>query len=99
MLILEILIGVLLLGICSFMAGQFVGPRTSSARSTPPDVSDPKRQRALIENKLDHLLLLHQQGQLPEKQYLFLVDQLIDQLVTLRNATTKPVSVSDELIR
>jgi hypothetical protein len=46
---------------------------------------DGRRQRAQIENKLDQLLMLHEQGRIPEKQYLFLVDQLIDQLATLRD--------------
>ena len=99
MLILEILVGVLLLGVCSFMAGQYFKMKTGRAMLFQSEALDSRRQRAIIENKLDHIIMLHQQGQLPEKQYLFLVDHLIDQLVTLRNSAAPSVATSDEMTR
>jgi hypothetical protein len=99
MLILEILVGVLLLGVCSFMVGQFFRMKTGRAMLFQPESLDSKRQWAIIENKLDHILMLHEQGQLPEKHYLFLVDHLIDQLVSLRNTSATSTTVRDEVVR
>lgn len=99
MLILEILVGVLLLGVCSFMAGQFFRMKTGRTMLFQPESLNSQRQRAIIENKLDHILMLHEQGQLPEKQYLFLVDHLIDQLVSLQKTSTTPATMSNEVVR
>lgn len=82
MLILIILLGVLLIGIVCFIAGQLWEQRLAKrARAATSSVST--RTRSLITKELDELLLVYQRGLLTEEQYASSTDKLVDELSAL----------------
>ncbi len=86
MLILAILLGVLLVGIGSFMVGQLVGSPKRKQLDYLAEELHKRHQRVLIKKNLDHLLFLYQQKRVAEEEYLFCSDQLIDQLLSLQQS-------------
>jgi hypothetical protein len=85
MLILVILLGVLAIGLISFIAGQLWEQKNTKRLLQPSnsDINRRARSRRRIEKDLDQLLSLYQEGLLSEEKYLRLADQLIDQLAAL----------------
>ncbi len=92
MLILAILLGVLLVGIGSFLISQLVGPPKHEQLDCGAEERFKRHQRVLVEKKLDHLLFLYQQKRVAEEEYLFCSDQLIDQLLSLQQSDAGVIS-------
>ncbi|WP_040006390.1 hypothetical protein [Fibrisoma limi] len=88
MLILVILLGVLMVGIVCFVAGQcWEQHRKNQAGDEPLFTNELQgRTRGRIKEDLDRLVGLHHEGRLTEEQLLQLSDELIDELAALGSA-------------
>ncbi|RIV18531.1 hypothetical protein DYU11_28580 [Fibrisoma montanum] len=88
MLILVILLGVLMVGIVCFVAGQcWEQNRKKQAGDELLFMDDLQgRTRGRIKEDLDRLVVLHHEGQLSDEQLLLLSDELIDELAALGTA-------------
>ncbi|GAB3543118.1 hypothetical protein [Spirosoma fluminis] len=92
MLILIILLGVLGIGLVCFVAGQIWEHHNTKRLLQAPNPSSRRvRSRRRIERDLNQLHSLYEQGLLSEEKYLYLADQLIDQLAFLLDP--EPASV------
>lgn len=95
MLVLYLLIGVLIVGIISCVACQWVTLAGQNKKPYFPREDGLPRNRRLIERELDILYQRYQHGKLTEEQFQQLTDQLIDELgMSLNNKAFMAESVT-----